>query len=55
MVPLGNAEDAIMSAGMGTFRVDVELENLARAGTRRVVRGVLVDTGAELSWFPAAD
>lgn len=38
---------------MGTFRVAVELENPARPGPRRSVTGVLVDTGAELSWFPA--
>jgi len=35
---------------MGSFRVDVELENPARPGQRRTVRSVLVDTGAELSW-----
>ena len=38
---------------MGTFRVDVELENAAQPGRRLVVRSALVDTGAELSWFPA--
>lgn len=38
---------------MGTFRVDVQLENPAAPGPRRSVSGVLVDTGAELSWFPA--
>ena len=38
---------------MGTFRIDVELENPVRPGERRGVRGALVDTGAELSWFPA--
>jgi predicted aspartyl protease len=38
---------------MGTFRVDVEIENPARAGRRTPRRSVLVDTGAELSWFPA--
>ena len=40
-------------ASMGTFRVDVEVENPARPGTRRRVERVLVDTGAELSWIPA--
>jgi predicted aspartyl protease len=39
---------------MGTFRVDVEIENPARSGDRRVVKSALVDTGAELSWIPAA-
>lgn len=42
-----------MSKEMGTFRVDVVLENPARPGARRTVRSVLVDTGAELSWIPA--
>jgi clan AA aspartic protease len=37
---------------MGTFRVDVEVENPARPGERRRVERVLVDTGAELSWIP---
>ena len=38
---------------MGTFRIDVEVENPARPGERRQFRSVLVDTGAELSVFPA--
>ena len=38
---------------MGTFLVELEIENPMRPGERRVLRGVLVDTGAELSWFPA--
>lgn len=42
-----------MTDGMGTFRVDVEIENPARPGERRTVRSLLVDTGAELSWLPA--
>ena len=37
---------------MGTFRVDVEIENPALPGERRTIQSVLVDTGAELSWFP---
>jgi predicted aspartyl protease len=41
-----------MPDDMGSFRVDVELENPARPGQRRTVRAVLVDTGAELSWIP---
>ena len=41
-----------MPDDMGTFRVDVEIENVARAGRRAVVHAALVDTGAELSWFP---
>ena len=38
---------------MGTFRIEVELENPAAPGPRRVEYAVLVDAGAELSWFPA--
>jgi predicted aspartyl protease len=38
---------------MGTFRVDIEIENPARPGERQLVRSALVDTGAELSWIPA--
>ena len=43
-----------MSDDMGMFRVDVEIENPARLGERRTLKSVLVDTGAELSWVPAA-
>jgi len=39
---------------MGSFRVDVEIENPARTGARRRVQSALVDTGAELSWIPAS-
>jgi predicted aspartyl protease len=42
-----------MTEEMGTFRVDVEIEN-TRTGERRELRSVLVDTGAELSWIPSA-
>jgi len=38
---------------IGTFRVDVQIENPARPGEKRTVNAVLVDTGAELSWVPA--
>ena len=38
---------------MGTFRIDLALENPAAAGRRQHFRSVLVDTGAELSVFPA--
>ena len=37
---------------MGTFRIDVEIENPRRPGERRLIREALVDTGAELSWLP---
>ena len=42
-----------MTDDMSSFRTDVEIENPAAPGARRLLRGVLVDTGAELSWFPA--
>jgi predicted aspartyl protease len=42
-----------MSDDMGTFRIDVEIENPAAEGRRERMTNVLVDTGAELSWFPA--
>jgi predicted aspartyl protease len=42
-----------MADDMGSFRVDIEIENPARPGERRTLRSVLVDTGAELSWVPA--
>jgi len=45
----------IMPDDMGSFRVEVEIENPARPGERRTLTSVLVDTGAELSWFPAAE
>ena len=37
---------------MGTFRVDLEIENPARPGEKRLVGAALADTGAELSWVP---
>ena len=42
-----------MADEMGTFRVDVEIENPTAEGRRERVSNVLVETGAELSWFPA--
>lgn len=42
-----------MADEMGAFRTDVEIENPKRSGERLLVRTVLIDTGAELSWFPA--
>jgi predicted aspartyl protease len=38
---------------MGTFRVDIEIENPSSPGPRERLGSVLVDTGAELSWIPA--
>ena len=42
-----------MTDQMATFRVSVEIENPSKPGERRAVEAALVDTGAELSWFPA--
>ena len=42
-----------MADDMGTFRVDIEIENPVRPGVKRLLKGVLVDTGAELSWVPS--
>lgn len=42
-----------MADEMGTFRVDIEVENPMRPGHKKLLQSVLVDTGAELSWFPA--
>lgn len=53
MVVLGDEKGASMSDDMGTFRIEVELENPAAPGQRARVPSVLIDTGAELSWFPA--
>ena len=39
---------------MGTFRINVEIENPALPGPRADLPSVLVDTGSELSWIPAA-
>lgn len=42
-----------MSDDMGSLRVDVEIGNPAHRDRRVRLQDVLVDTGAELSWFPA--
>jgi predicted aspartyl protease len=42
-----------MADDMGLLRTDIEIESPLREGDRRLLRGVLVDTGAELSWAPA--
>ena len=52
MVPLGGLTGATMS-DMGTFRIQIEIENPALPGNRRTLENVLVDTGAELTWVPA--
>lgn len=43
-----------MANDMGTFRIDLALENPAMPGVRQDFHEVLVDTGAELSVFPAS-
>lgn len=40
---------------MGSFRIDVEIESMVVPGERRVIRSVLVDTGAELSCLPGGE
>ena len=52
-MPVVRLTEVTVSDTMGTFRIDVEIENPARPGARRVVRNALVDTGAELSWIPS--
>src|SRR4026208_2165020 len=42
-----------MSDTMGTFRIEIEIENPTRPGERAGVSGLLVDTGSELTWVPA--
>jgi predicted aspartyl protease len=53
MVPLGHMARGIMIDEMGSFRISVDVENPARPGERRTFQSVLIDTGAELSVFPA--
>ncbi|MBM4037896.1 MAG: hypothetical protein FJ290_05220 [Planctomycetes bacterium] len=36
---------------MGTFRIDCEIEHI-RTGKKATVKGLLVGTGAELTWLP---
>ena len=43
-----------MSDEMGLLKVDVEIEHHGKPGERRLLRSVMVDTGAELSWAPAS-
>jgi hypothetical protein len=43
----------MLAEHLGTFRVDVEIENPAAPGPRRTVHAAMIDTGAELSWFPS--
>lgn len=52
-MPFVQVMEVTVSDTMGTFRIDVEIENPVRPGSRRLVRNALVDTGAELSWIPS--
>ncbi|MGH7616460.1 MAG: retroviral-like aspartic protease family protein [Gemmatimonadaceae bacterium] len=54
MVLILGATGGSMSDDTGTFRIDIEIENPAAPGERRLLRAALVDTGAELSWIPRA-
>lgn len=53
MVHIHKAAEVIMPNDMGTFRIDIAIENPRYPGARRTIHAVLVDTGAELSWIPA--
>jgi predicted aspartyl protease len=44
----------IISGDMGIFRTTVGIESPAARGSVQYVHDVLVDTGAQLSWMPAA-
>jgi predicted aspartyl protease len=39
---------------MGTFRVECKVASIARPQTTAKVRNVLVDTGSDYTWLPAA-
>lgn len=45
--------NALIVDDMGLFRIDVEVENPGAPGPKQRLGNVIVDTGAELSWFPA--
>src|SRR5262249_36631972 len=53
-VPVGGFTGVTMTDTTGTLRTDIEIENPARQGARRLLKNVLVDTGAELTWIPAS-
>src|SRR5260370_33421660 len=55
MVPLGTWTGVTMSDSMGTFRVDVQVGNPVHPERTTVLQRALVDTGAELSWFPGEE
>ena len=42
----------VIMPDMGTFRIDVEVADPSRRNDRAHLTAVLIDTGAELSWFP---
>ncbi len=54
MVGEPDALRCMLPEPMGTFRIDLEIENPLHEGRREVVPGALVDTGAESSWVPTA-
>src|SRR3954468_8356349 len=39
---------------MGSFRISIAIEHPAKRGTLRSIDHVLVDTGSEFTWVPAA-
>ena len=38
---------------MGSFRTTIGIAHLARPSDRRILGGVMVDTGSEYNWIPA--
>ena len=52
MAPGGSGGDSVEEVGI--FRTSVTVESLAGPGIRRAFEGVMVDTGSEYNWFPAA-
>jgi hypothetical protein len=43
----------MLAEHMGTFRVDVEIENPAAPGRRLTVHAAMIDTGVSCRGFPA--
>src|SRR5438552_232961 len=52
-VLLGWHQEHLMDHDLETFRTDVEIENPASPGERRMLKSVPVKTDTALSWLPA--
>jgi predicted aspartyl protease len=48
----GGLEAGSVDAHMGTFRIDIEVARAGRHSRWVSVTGVVVDSGAEVSWLP---